>query len=304
MSTLADKECRHSVDTAWTERPRSLICLVRPILTGLLIASSLASADSKWQPDIEYSQAGGESLRLDASIPEGSGPFPIAILIHGGGWGSGDKAADFGALSKPLTGSGIAWFSINYRLAPKHPWPACFEDVQTAIRWVRANAAAYNIDPKRIALVGYSAGGQLAALAAIRADESTQFQAVVGFAPAVELVADMKRRGEVGVAMRNLLGLSEKLDNTALAKIATLSPAEEIKPGLPPFFIVQGTADKSVRHEETLAFARRLKQAEVPCTILEMKDAPHRIAEWPKFAPGYAEKTAAWLKATLGTKAP
>ena len=129
-------------------------------------------------------------------------------------------------------------------------------------------------------------------------------QAVVGFAPAVELVADMKRRGEVGIAMQNLLGLPDKLDDAALAKIATLSPAEEIKPGLPPFFIVQGTADKSVRHEETLAFAQRLKREKVPCTILEMKDAPHRIAEWPKFAPDYAEKTAAWLKSHLEAKAP
>ena len=301
MSMPAHKECRRSVDTAWTERPRSL---KRALIIASLFASSFASADPNSLPDIEYSQAGGESLRLDASIPEGTGPFPIAILIHGGGWGSGDKAADFGDLSKPLTDAGIAWFSINYRLAPKHPWPACFEDVQSAIRWVKANAAAYNVDPKRVALVGYSAGGQLAALAAIRADEANRVQAVVGFAPAVELVADMKRRGEVGVAMRNLLGLPNNLDEAALAKITTLSPAEEIKPGLPPFFIVQGTADKSVRHEETLAFAQRLKQAGVPCTILEMNDAPHRIAEWPKFSPDYAEKAAAWLKATLETKAP
>jgi len=301
MTVSAHEECRRSIDTEWTARPHSL---VRSLVIASLLAGSLASADPKWHPDIEYSKAGDESLRLDASIPEGTGPFPIVILIHGGGWGSGDKAADFGALSKPLANAGIASFSINYRLAPKHPWPACLEDVQSALRWVRANAATYNADPKRIALLGYSAGGQLAALAAIRADESTRVQAVVGFAPAVELVADMKRRGEVGVAMRNLLGLPDKLDDDALAKIATLSPAEEIKSGLPPFFIVQGTADKSVRLEETLAFAQRLKQAEVPCTILEMKDAPHRIAEWPKFAPDYAEKTAAWLQSKLETKAP
>ncbi|MEK7949830.1 alpha/beta hydrolase [Luteolibacter soli] len=269
------------------------------LIAGVLFFGFPASAEPNWRPDIEYSQAGGESLCLDASIPEGSGPFPAAILIHGGGWGSGDKAADFVPLSKSLTKEGIAWFSINYRLAPKHPWPACFDDVQTAIRWVRTNATAYNVDPKRIALIGYSAGGQLATLAAIRADESTRVQAVVGFAPAVELVADMQRRGEVGVAMRNLLGLSDKLDDAALAKIASISPAEEIKPGLPPFFIVEGTADQSVRHVETLAFIQRLKQAQGSCALLEMKDAPHRIAEWPKFSPDYAEKTAAWLKTTL-----
>jgi acetyl esterase/lipase len=300
----AHNECRRSVDTAWTERPRSFLRVAHSSLAVLLFSASPASADPRWHPDIEYSKASGDSLHLDASIPEGTGPFPVALLIHGGGWGSGDKAADFGALSKPLNDAGIAWFSINYRLAPRHPWPACLEDVQSAIRWVKTNAASYNVDPRRIALLGYSAGGQLAALAAIRADEPSRVQAVVGLAPAVELVADVKRRGEVGIAMQNLLGLPAKLDDAALAKITTLSPAEEIKQGLPPFFIVQGTADKSVRHKETLAFAKRLKQAEVPCTILEMKDAPHRIAEWPKFAPDYADKTAAWLKAILETKAP
>lgn len=136
-------------------------------------------------------------------------------------------------------------------------------------------------------------------LAAIRADEGTKVQAVVGLAPAVEMVSDTKRRGQVGVAMRNLLGLPETLDEAALAKIATISPAEEVKPGLPPVLLVQGTADQSVRHVETLAFAERLKQAKVPCELLEMKDAPHRIAEWGKFAPDYPQKVAAWLKVAL-----
>lgn len=267
---------------------------------GLFLAlTAIASAGEKRIPDIEYGKSGGESLFLDAAVPAGEGPFPIAILIHGGGWGSGDKAADFGALSKPLADAGFTSFSINYRLAPKHPWPACFEDVQAAIRWVRANAASYRGDPRRIAVIGYSAGGQLAALAAIRADESTRVQAVVGLAPAVELVADSKRRGEVGPALRNLLGLPEKLDERSLAAIAAISPAEEIKPGLPPFLLVQGTADQSVRHVETAAFFERLKQAKVPCEFFEMKDAPHRISEWPRFAPDCAEKTVEWLKATL-----
>ena len=264
------------------------------------VALPVAAEEAKGSPDIEYGNAGGESLRLDASVPPGDGPFPIAILIHGGGWGSGDKRQDFDALAKPLTDAGFTWFSINYRLAPQHRWPACFDDVQTAIRWVKTHAAQYKGDPRRIALIGYSAGGQLATLAALRADGSTQVQAVVGLAPAADLVADSKRRGEVSLALRNLLGLSETLDDHALAKIAAISPAEEIKPGLPPFLLVQGTADQSVRHADTLAFSEKLRQAKVPCEFFEMKDAPHRIAEWGKFAPEYPEKVAAWLKAGLG----
>jgi acetyl esterase/lipase len=262
------------------------------------------AAEATWSRDIEFGNAGGESLRLDASVPPGDGPFPIAILIHGGGWGNGDKAQDFVALAKPLTDAGFTWFSVNYRLAPKHRWPACFEDVQAAIRWVRANAATYKGDPRRIALIGYSAGGQLATLAAIRADATTRVQAVVGLAPAVELVADSKRRGEVSPALRNLLGLPEMLDDEALAEIAAISPAGEVKPGLPPFLIAQGTADQSVRHIDALAFIARLRQADVPCALLEMKDAPHRIGEWPKFSPEYPAKVAAWLKTTLASNPP
>ena len=100
--------------------------------------------------------------------------------------------------------------------------------------------------------------------------------------------------------------MPEKLDERSLAAIAAISPAEEIKPGLPPFLLVQGTADQSVRHAETVAFSERLKQAKVPCELFEMKGASHRISEWPKFAPDYAERTVAWLKATLdaGTGTP
>src|SRR5687768_11769745 len=84
--------------------------------------------------DIEYGTAGGVSLKLDASVPEGEGTFPIAILVHGGGWGSGDKAnvgsvgggADISPWFAPLTAAKFTWFSINYRLAPPHRWPACF----------------------------------------------------------------------------------------------------------------------------------------------------------------------------------
>ncbi|WP_052573011.1 alpha/beta hydrolase [Haloferula sp. BvORR071] len=275
---------------------------MRPLLILLgLVCLPVVAAEEKRLVDVEYAKAGDVSLRLDAVVPEGDGPFPIAILIHGGGWGSGDKAQDFGALEGPLAKSGIAWFSINYRLAPEHRWPACIEDVQAAICWVKAHAAEYRCDPKRVALVGYSAGGQLAALAAIRAEGEARVQAVVGLAPAVELVEDTKRRGPVvGPAMRNLLDLPEAMDEAALKKIATISPAEEVRAGLPPFLLVQGTADKSVRHLDTLAFAERLKKVEVACEVFEMKDAQHRIADWGKFSPEYGEKVAEWLKGVWG----
>ena len=86
--------------------------------------------------DIEYATADGETLRLDASIPDGEGPFPIAILIHGGGWGGGDRAEVHVPPTKPFTDAIFTWFSIDSRLTPQHRWPACIDDVRTAIRWV------------------------------------------------------------------------------------------------------------------------------------------------------------------------
>jgi len=113
------------------------------------------------------------SLKLDIAIPAGTGPFPAVIYVHGGGWTRGDKSLGGVPLFAPLEKAGIARFSINYRLAPAHKYPASSDDLDTAIRWVKTHAADYNIDPARLALIGDSAGGHLVALAAMRAAAAT-----------------------------------------------------------------------------------------------------------------------------------
>lgn len=274
-------------------------CLIACLALSLLQGAAADEGKAAWLPDLEYGRAGEVSLRLDACVPEGEGPFPVAVLVHGGGWGSGDKLADFGALGKALTQRGIAWFSVNYRLAPEHRWPACFQDVRAAIAWVKRHAREYRCDPDRVAVAGYSAGGQLATLAAIRAEGPQRVQAVVGLAPAVELVSDSRRRGEVSKALRDLLDLPAELDDRALKAIAAISPAEEVRGDLPPFLIVQGTADRSVTHEDAVAFAKRLREAGGTCTMIDLENAPHRISEWPQFDADYAAKAAAWLAERL-----
>lgn len=263
----------------------------------LFAGESRGDEEGRRITDLEYRRVAGESLRLDAFVPGGEGPFPVALLVHGGGWGSGDKAADFGELVPELEKAGIAWCSINYRLAPEHRWPACFEDVGAALAWIGQQAGELRLDRRRIALVGYSAGGQLASLTAIRAPEDAGIRAVVGLAPAVDLVADSRRRGEVSKALRDLLDLPPELDRTALEAIAEISPAEEVRAGLPPFLLVQGTADESVRHEETISFSQRLGDAKVECRIVELQGAPHRIAEWSEFDAEYPATIATWLRA-------
>lgn len=109
-----------------------------------------------------YGEAGGETLTLDYYAASGPGPHPIAIIVHGGGYvggtsknGSEAYCADF------LAPAGYAVFSINYRLAPKYPYPAMVHDVERAVRFIRYNASRWSGDAARIALVGGSAGGYL-----------------------------------------------------------------------------------------------------------------------------------------------
>lgn len=281
------------------KRPNISACLLVFGALAMSAGASPPSASATVTYGIEFGRAEGESLLLDASVPPGNGPFPIAILVHGGGWGSGDKHLDITGLFEPLTRAGFVWLSVNYRLAPAHRWPACFEDVQAAIRWAKTHAADYHGDPGRIALIGYSAGGQLVSLAAIRSDAATRVQAVVGLAPAADLVADVRARGKISPSLQNLLGVPEPLADETLARLREISPIDQLKPGLPPFLLIQGSADQTVLPEQTAGFAAKLKDMQVPCEIITVQGAAHRLSEWDNFDPSYKPRMVEWLQRQL-----
>ena len=257
--------------------------------------------------DLEYGAAGGEVLRLDVNVPDGTGPFPVAILIHGGGWSGGDKAgsdkpgngADITPWFAPLTEAKFTWFSINYRLAPAHRWPACFDDVQTAIRWVKAHAAEFKGDPARIVLFGHSAGGQLACLAALRAGDDTRVQAVVGCAPVTNFEQDLAARGGVSPALQALLGRSAEVDPAALALLRELSPLNHVKAGAPPFLLVHGTADRTVPFQQSLDFQAKVRATGGTCDLAEIRDAPHGLLKWAAADPAWMTKIVEWLHGTF-----
>jgi alpha-L-fucosidase 2 len=249
--------------------------------------------------DIVYGEAGGEKLLLDAHLPEGAGNSPVAILVHGGGWGSGAKDGDITPLMEPLSAAGFTWFSINYRLAPAHGWPACYDDVRTAIRWVKAHAADYKGDINRIALIGYSAGGHLTCLAAVRADDDTRVRAVVALAAPTDLPADVARRGGLSGSLAALLDHPAAVDAAAAKTLEEMSPIHHLKPGLPPFLLIHGNEDKSVPHGQSEIFQAKLEEMQVPCDLLTIQGAPHRLSEWEKFDPAYKDRMIAWLKAAL-----
>jgi acetyl esterase/lipase len=268
----------------------------------LNILSIVSAGDMK--KDIEYGKAGDETQLLDVNSPAGSGPFPIAIIVHGGGWTRGDKQGDEKVLFAPLVDANFVCISINYRLAPKNKWPACLDDVKTAIKWVKANGAKYKGDPNRVALFGYSAGGQIACLEAVTADKDTAVQALVGLAAPTDLVFDSLRRGNVSSYLKDLFGLQGTDVNTpqTVQGIWELSPINNLKAGLPPVLLVHGTADKSVPYQLSLNFKNRLDAFGVPCEMITINGASHKIVEWGNFDADYTKKIVAWLNKMLNKK--
>ena len=274
--------------------------------TPLLIVSSFliaAAAQAGFQADIEYGQAGGEKLLLDAYVPEGAGPFPTVILVHGGGWNGGDKSGGpkkgyMAPMHEPLEKAGFAWFSINYRLAPKHPYPACLEDVETAIRWVKANAAKYHLDPQRIALSGESAGGHLIQLAMVRATEATKVAAVVPFYGRCNLIDDVQPGGELRANIAQLFG-RKTFDETAQKVMREASPLFFLKAGLPPCLLVHGTADQSVPYQQSVDWQEKSRKLGLVCDLITIKEGVHGMISWDSVAPTYKQDVVAWLNQTM-----
>jgi alpha-L-fucosidase 2 len=276
-------------------------------LTLLVVLAAAVLARAEFRSDVEYGRADGAPLLLDVNIPEGAGPFPIALLVHGGGWSSGDKAnvgsagrsSDISPWFKPLTDAKFTWFSINYRLASAHRWPEGFNDLQTAIRWVKAHAAEFKGDPNRIALFGHSSGGHVVCLAATLIDDSLRVQAVVGFAPVTNHEQDLPIRGGLSASLQGLLNRPKELTPESLGLLRELSPINHVRPGLPPFLLIHGDADKSVPFQQSLDFQAKLQANNVRCDLIRIPGAPHGLLTWEKIQPDYNARMIEWLREAL-----
>ncbi|MGN6366938.1 MAG: alpha/beta hydrolase [Phycisphaerae bacterium] len=260
-----------------------------PLLALLLTA--VAHADIK--TGITYATPDNTPLKLDVGTPDGPGPFPVVLMIHGGGWSGGERAADFHQLYKPLNDAGIVWFTIDYRLAPQHRWPACFDDVNTALHWVHDHAAEYKGDPNRLAILGYSAGGHLAFLAATKTD--IPLRAVVGLSPPTDLELDLPQRGGLSPSLQNLLDRPHELTPESRQILHDISPLHYLHKNMPPILILHGTADKSVLFQDSINWQKADEALGNSCEIIPLQGAPHRIRDWPKYLPNYEQQLADWL---------
>jgi alpha-L-fucosidase 2 len=243
------------------------------------------------------------SLTLDAFVPEGPGPFPTCILVHGGGFVRGDKQTYIKPLFAPLSAAGFTWFTINYRLAPEHRWPACAEDVETAVRWVKSHAKEYKVDASRIALIGESAGGHLVSYVGARSGKELGLAAVVPFYAPHDLEFQVKSRNALGESMQGLFGLTE-LNDDAWKRLQGASPSTYVRAGMPPYLLIHGDKDQQVPYAQSTRFQEQMKAAGNSCELITIAEGAHGMGGWDKLGSNYQSQLVVWLRKTLRAIAP
>jgi acetyl esterase len=250
-----------------------------------------ASAAERRSETVTYARPGeaGEDLRLDVWHPPGGDPGaddaqgrPAVVVVHGGGWRSGERG-EFPSWNAWLADRGYVVFDIDYRLSPPPSWQGAPADVRCAVAWVKDNAARYDVDPDRVALVGRSAGGHLALLAAYAEgapslsagcdagkEQDTGVAAVAAFYPPTDL-AGLRLRGYVQGAGGFLGGTPVALPG----RYRLSSPVSRVGPIDPPTFLVHGGDDRIVPPGQSALLAGRLQGSGVPHRLVELPWANH-----------------------------
>lgn len=238
--------------------------------------------------DIEYARVGDHRLLLDLYLPKKSEkPLPLIVWVHGGAWIGGNKKW---CPAVRMVAKGYAAASINYRLSPVAAFPAQIHDCKAAVRWLRANAGKYGLDPHRIGVWGGSAGGHLVALLGTTAGNK-ELEGTVGgnlqYSSTVQAVCDWfgpadfltffppSKKNELDSTtsvIAKLLGgsINEKKENAMLA-----SPASHVSKDDCPFLIMHGDKDMIVPLSQSQELYDKLKSAGIYVKLHVVKDAGH-----------------------------
>lgn len=242
--------------------------------------------------DVEYGRAGDRPLKLDMLRPKEAAkqPRPVLAFIHGGGWRNGDKAGAIRGQLFPFAMSGdYVCVSIGYRLSGEAIWPAQIHDCKAAIRFLRAQASRYGIDPQKIGVWGNSAGGQLVSLLGTSGDVgdlegengspgvSSRVTCVVDFCGPSNFLAFAEKNPSLQSSdspLSLLFGgpLEKKRDTAIAASPVTYASADD-----PPFLIVHGTDDKTVPLDQAERLAAALKKAGAQATLVKVEGAGHAL---------------------------
>jgi acetyl esterase/lipase len=251
---------------------------LRPAISVALTVAALSMvACSARQPrpipaveitrDVTYAERGDRELRADIYRPTDGGVHPGILVVHGGGWRHGSKW-HMARIARRLAENGYVAVSIDYRLAPRHRFPAQVHDCKEAVRWMRRNAAKLGIDPEHIGGFGYSAGGHLVSMLATTDEDDgfegggtaggppTRIEAAVAGAPPTDL-----RRFVYNPVFYSFLGGSK----TALpATYAVASPITFVTSDDPPMFFYHGRHDWMVDVSQSQTMVSSLQSAGVP----------------------------------------
>ena len=284
-------------------------------LTAFLIVISAALLPGAIlnQKDVTYANRNGTPLLLDVHVPDGPGPLPAAILVHGGGFDGGSKSTNVKPLFQPLTDSGFVWFSIDYRLAPAAKFPDALADLNDAIAWVKANAAKYRVDASKIVLIGESAGGFLVNYVGTHGAEDAGIAAVVDFYgpsdygklaqsrrahPELFDMATINRHAANGGGI-HFFGV-EELNAEGLAKLHTVAPIAAVHKGMPPFLCIHGTKDDQVLYQQSTEFCDAIRAVGSGCRLITIEGGGHGMSRWvdPNMQ-HWKPEMIAWLQKTL-----
>ncbi|MFN0051831.1 MAG: alpha/beta hydrolase fold domain-containing protein [Planctomycetales bacterium] len=264
-------------------------CLVL-VLSLTRMAGPAAGADPEVPPEVvyekevEFANPDGQHLQLNLARPrQGEGPFPAVLCIHGGGFRAGHRDG-YNALCVKLAQRGYVAATASYRLAPKYQFPAAVHDTKAAVRWLRANAKKYRIDPERIGVTGGSAGGHLAQFLGVTAgvrqfegdgehlDQPSHVACVVNVYGPSDFTKSYGKSVDAAEVLPLFLGGNLE---TARHKHILSSPLYWVTPLAAPTLCIHGTEDKYVAHEQAEWLIERLKGADVEARLLTLEGAGH-----------------------------
>ena len=239
---------------------------------------------------VAFGVEGDLPLLLDIYRPPArAAPRPAVVLVHGGGMWTGSRA-DMALPARQLASAGYVAFAVDYRLndaaTGRHRWPAQLDDVQRAVRWVRATADEHGVSPGRVGAYGWSAGGQLAALLGARetrvADTtltpiSSRVACVVDLAGDVDLAAYTRPP-----ALDEVVALLGGTPDEVPERYLDASPLSWIDGHTAPFLIVHGAADDVVPVAQSQRLVSALRAAGVAVRYVELPDAGHDALTWSR----------------------
>ena len=231
--------------------------------------------------DLTYCSPNEQPQKLDIYYPASGGPWPVVFYVHGGSWMEGDKAE--GAGWRGLNDLGYLVVSVNYRMAAEGKFPVMIEDVKCALRFLRAHAAEFNLDPEHIATIGASAGGHLVSLLGTAdesagwdegeyADQSSRVQAVVSMSGMYDFT--VKIPSGIGSAIYYAFGA---LAGKGSPEMLAASPVTHIDANDPPFLILHGTSDGVIPVEQAEIMNTHLTEAGVPSTLVIVEKGDHGL---------------------------